>query len=95
MKKVQLVCLAFFGVAFAFNASAQDIKQKKQVEVRTEIVEKVQATQQPAVIQSEKPQQAPQQVTSGSRPLNRVQAKQPVLQRVPASERNDIKKNNN
>ena len=33
MKKVQLVCLAFFGVAFAFNASAQDIKQKKGKEV--------------------------------------------------------------
>ena len=95
MKKVQIVCLAFFGVAFAFNASAQDIKQKKQVEVRTEKVEKVQATQQPAVIQSEKPQQAPQKLTSGSRPINRIQAKQPVFNRVPASERNDLKKNNN
>lgn len=96
MKKVQIVFLATLGIAFSFNASAQDIKQKKEVVVKTENVERVEkvpAAQQPQVIQSEKPQPTPAQVKSGSRPLNRVQPKQPIQQRVPVSERKDLNKN--
>ena len=81
------------GACISFNASAQDIKQKKQVSVKSEKPEKVTKEQPAQVIEVEKKQEAPQQVTSGSRPLNRVQPKQPVRQRVPVSERSDIKKN--